>query len=233
MTWLLWKDYRHNRMIVLTGLLVLLLPYVGSLCLIPFRPDIPKASFEKTCQVILVSLASASLFSLVMSQVTVALIGGNAIAGERIDRSAEFLRSLPITRRKILASKLLFALIIVAVIWSNVLLGLCLSNTLYNSREFPDMLHFARFLANVAVTGLLFFCVAWFFSSFLASPTFAVFGGLITPLLIPSGILLVAYQFELPLNETLFQNWNWGIGVSLALAFFAAGTCYYLRRVEP
>ena len=45
-----------------------------------------------------------------ISQLSIALIGGNAISGERVDRSAEFLYSLPIARRKLLASKLLFAL---------------------------------------------------------------------------------------------------------------------------
>ena len=59
----------------------------------------------------------SSIYSLIISQLAIALIGGNAIAGERADRSAEFLCSLPITRKRILASKLLISLAIILVIW--------------------------------------------------------------------------------------------------------------------
>ena len=46
-----------------------------------------------------------------------ALLGGNSIAGERVDRSAEFLAYLPVSRGRILASKLLVALAAVPLIW--------------------------------------------------------------------------------------------------------------------
>ena len=32
MKWLLWKDYRHNRLIVFAGLAILLAPYLIGLC---------------------------------------------------------------------------------------------------------------------------------------------------------------------------------------------------------
>ena len=113
MKWLLWKDYRHNRLVVFAGLFFLLAPYLVGLY---------AACRQRSCEAAhpddgkRLSPAVAS-YSLVISQMTVALIGGNAIAGERVDRSAEFLASLPITRRKILASKLLLSLAITAAIW--------------------------------------------------------------------------------------------------------------------
>ena len=88
MKWLLWKDYRHNRLVVLVGLFLLVLPYV--------------VAFGAACWQMLVcgkvisatdwsdGLYYSSVYSLFVSQLTVALIGGNVIAGERADRATEF-----------------------------------------------------------------------------------------------------------------------------------------------
>ena len=48
---------------------------------------------------------------------------------------------------------------------------------------------------NIAITGLTFFCVAWFFSSILTSPTISIVAGLITPLIIWSIILYIALSY--------------------------------------
>jgi ABC-type transport system involved in multi-copper enzyme maturation permease subunit len=165
--------------------------------------------------------------------VTVALIGGNAIAVERFDRSAEFLFSLPITRRRILASKLLLALGIIVVNWLiNAPIIWCLEQTagLYLNSD-PVMWWFA----NIAITGATFFGVAWGLSSFLASPASAVLGGLLAPLFVLIGIPFAPHLF-------------WGLGhlrvclvessycitcLLLAPLGFILGTLHYLRRVEP
>ena len=115
MNWLFWKDYRENRLVVFTALFLLLTPHLFALyagCEVSVRggADLRRLWVEV--------FSASSMFSLVISQLAVALIGGNAIAGERADRSAEFLASLPITRKKILGSKLLLSLAIVGVIWT-------------------------------------------------------------------------------------------------------------------
>jgi ABC-type transport system involved in multi-copper enzyme maturation permease subunit len=177
----------------------------------------------------------SSLYSLTLSQVAVALIGGNAIAGERVDRSAEFLFSLPVTRRRLLASKLLMAVLIIAVPWvfNSPILG-CLVGTL-PVREFPAGL--GSLLTFIAVTGLTFFCVAWFLSSVLASPTFAVCGGLVTPWIIGSGFLVVCGLLGVRLNEEHFEehfeDWYRISCLTISPPLFALGTWLYLRRVEP
>jgi len=125
MKWLLWKDYRNNRMVVIAALVFLLAPYLGALivsCLQVFR-------WHEDSQVWGENFAGASVLSLIVSQLSIALIGGNAIAGERVDRSAEFQASLPISRKTILCSKLLLALAIVVVIWvTDATTLICLSN---------------------------------------------------------------------------------------------------------
>ena len=229
MRWLLWKDYRHNRLIVFAGLFFLLVPHLVALCATchakVYGPPVPsrwKMNF---------SVSSA--YSLAICQLAVALIGGNAIAGERVDRSAEFLASLPITRRRLLVSKLLVALAITAILWLNAPLLLYLVTT---SEFSPNEIDFERGLINIAVTGLTFFSVGWFFSAFLASPTFAVVGALAVPLVVILGLDYGDYLFEWHLNDRnieLLELLYRTICLTLAPVCFAVGTWHYLRRVEP
>ncbi len=223
MTWLLWKDYRHNRVIVIAGIVLLFVPYLFALSAAWFGGPVEWP----------VLLAGAGLYSLGLGQVTVALLGGNAMAGERVDRSAEFLLALPISRSKILTSKLLFTLVVVAVIWINALLGWCLMMTSPELEKsfYDDRIYIG--IANIATVGLLFFGVGWLFSSFLSSPTFAVAAALMAPLLVASGMVTTIYFFKLSPGKVEYIGWFIGVCLTLALACFSAGTWHYLRRVEP
>ena len=181
------------------------------------------------------------MFSLVISQLAVALIGGNAIAGERADRSAEFLASLPITRKKILGSKLLLSLAIVGVIWTidaSALLGLARFSGQFGNDAHPVLAALTT-LGCIAIVAMMFFGVSWLFSSFLSSPTFAVGGGLIVPLLLYAGIASAAISStstttsigQTGAGAVVFSYF--GLGLALAALCFGVGTWYYLRRVEP
>ena len=86
MKWLLWREYRLNRWILITGAVLLLLPYLITLIVLCWPNAISTGANH-----IVDSLIVAAFYSLGISQLTVALLGGNAIAGERADRSAEFL----------------------------------------------------------------------------------------------------------------------------------------------
>jgi ABC-type Na+ efflux pump permease subunit len=235
MKWLLWKDYRHNRLVVFTGLLLVLLPYVLALYLTlggPFPglydPHLPTWQWRE-------NFGAASIGSLFLGQVVFALIGGNAIAGERVDRTAEFLFSLPIARRRLLASKLLLVLLIAAVVWANVaVLGRA-------QKEFPQTREWAGILeigANLAITSLVFFCVAWMLSSFTPSPVLSTCGGLIAPILVWGGFWSVMWLSNpAALASRQFVDnaefWYRAICLTIAPVSFLAGTWYYLRRVEP
>jgi hypothetical protein len=90
-------------------------------------------------------------------------------------------------------------------------------------------------LGIIAVTGLVFFGVSWLLSSVLESPTFAISGGLVTPLLVFTGIMTAAWLLMIPpatLNSFMAPLYA-GICFVLAPVCFAVGTAYYLRRVEP
>ena len=155
------------------------------------------------------------------------------IAGERADRSAEFLAYLPISRPEALAAKLILVASTAALIWiPNLLIAWLASagipekmRSLYSVQLVTDA------IPNVVVTGAVFFSVAWLLSSILESPTFSVCGGLITPVLIMSAVLMVGWGFDIPIDAV--RPWYQDISLVLAPACFAAGTAYYLRRVEP
>lgn len=250
MKWLLWKDYRHNRLIVFAALALLLGPYLigfGVFCVgLGFgvfcgehwiKTDMQNGQAVYWTPPWKEFVAGASMYSLVISQLSIALIGGNAIAGERVDRSSTFLYSLPIRRKKLLASKLILALAIAAIPW---LLNVAVLGCLFGSFEMPPHRYQETFnlAATIATTGLVFFCVAWFLSSFVPSPAFNVCGGLITPFLLLSGgvfvhwLLILEGWSERGLVDTGLL-WYLGTGLTIALVCFAIGTRHYLRRVEP
>jgi ABC-type transport system involved in multi-copper enzyme maturation permease subunit len=179
-------------------------------------------------------LLGASLYSLAISQLTIALIGGNAIAGERVDRSTEFLYSLPVTRKRLVASKLLLALLITAIIWLTTAPFLW-----YLPLQLPSYDRLLGIYGTAAITGLTFLCVAWFLSSFIASPAFAVCGELITPFLVMCSfqfvywLLMTSGSVTPPIDGWVMELWYCGICLTLAPLCFAVGTWHYLRRVEP
>ena len=224
MKWLIWKEYRLNRSILIFGVLALIAPYAvfAVVFLHDFGPDVSVREFVGTV------LKNAVLLSMVLSQFTLCSLGGNAIACERTDRSAEFLAYLPISRPRILAGKITLSLLCLVLIWVPNLLVLAAVQML-------EPLHLGwsgypwSMLVIIASTGSLLFSGAWLLSSVLESPTFAICGGLITPLFfVAGGLLLESAGFEHRPGL-----WYPVACLTVALAYFIAGTWYYLRRVEP
>lgn len=221
---LLWKDYRVNRLVLIVGLALLVAPFIvgatWNLC-DHWRYDAvhPWPDF----------IANLGLLTLVLSLLTIALLGGNAIAGERMDRSAEFLAYLPASRRAVLTSKavlavgasLLLWLAIFAVIYGVApLAGSLAEDVIRDVRELPWA------LTCIAV---FVFGTAWLFSSFLNSPAIAAALGIAAPIMlfIIMGILVEWFGFAIA------NVWYFIICVVAGLICFAAGTGYYLWRVEP
>jgi ABC-type transport system involved in multi-copper enzyme maturation permease subunit len=232
MNWLFWKEYRQNRVIVIALLVMLVVPHLFGLYAMWYEwRYCPWQKFLQEWRQILVV---ASLYSLGISQAAIALIGGNAIAGERADRSAEFQAYLPLTRKKILAGKLLLVLAIAAAIWLTNPLIIVWTTLPSANREIGDV---DALMMNVAITGLVFFCMAWFFSAILRSPTFSVAAGLVAPVIVWSLIMYGNYLVQgdhwKPETELVLQTCYVCISLAVALPSFGFGTWLYLRRVEP
>ena len=113
---LLWKDFRqHGKFLIACGA-GLLIPYVVAvLALIAnqMREFLESRWIDY--------LSGASIADAFLALLMVAFIAGNAIAGERADRSAEFTAYVPIDRKIALLSKVITALgicvFLVTVTW--------------------------------------------------------------------------------------------------------------------
>jgi ABC-type transport system involved in multi-copper enzyme maturation permease subunit len=223
---------------ILATILVIVPYLIGVISLLYERPQKYFDPHETLSYPFIIS----AMYSLGLSQLVFAFLGGNAIACERPDRSAEFLAYLPISRGKILTSKLLLAFLTAAFIWvvNLSILGICWLSlrhyllTQFNvpfDRNMEEIIFIGRSMVGLLITGSTFFCVGWFFSSFLESPTFSICIGLVTPLLVAIPIIYIVNH--LGLQEIMILYLYCGVCLLLALASFAGGTWYYLWRVEP
>lgn len=222
MTWLLWKDYRLNRLIVIVGLVLLVVPHaVAAIVVLRGLVELDRGLFISTT------------YAVVLTQVVFALLGGNMIACERADRSAEFLAYMPVSKARILASKIVVAISVAAALWlPNLLIAWLLKREPMWSRamQIEAMRMEMNLVCEIAaVTGLVFFCVGWLCSSILESPTFSICAGLVAPMLVAFGLLSLSQWLEFRPTEFLYC----AISIPLAIASFLIGTIYYLRRVEP
>ena len=227
MSWLIWKEYRVNRLILFVGLGMLVAPHAIALICACFHPDDWTDYFS-----------SASMFSMIVTQLILALLGGNAIAGERVDRSAEFLETLPFSRRQNFFSKLSIGPLTALLIWGFNLpiFWLVISSDRIRTGELNDI---AFSLAMVAVTGLTFYCAGWLFSSLLNSSVYSTCLGLFTPLVVIMGIQGTIWLLDLNVrvygrnSDVIIGSWYAGICVALSLVSLVLGSVFYLRRVGP
>ncbi len=222
---LVWKDYRVNRLILIVGLVLLIVPHLIAWVYV-WREQPPREYLQWT-------LLAASAYSIILSQVTLTLLGGNAIAAERVDRSAEFLGYLPPSRAMIIASKALLAFVTALVIWGVNLVVFCLvapwEGLANMGGDAQTMFEMPRY---VAATGVCMFGIAWLGSSCLASPTFAIFGGLVSPLVVHLSLMSCSTGLGWPTMADL-GHWYFGTCLVLGCLCFVSGTWYFVRRVEP
>lgn len=216
---LLWKDYRVNRVILIGGLVLLVTP-----CLLT-------AAVKLACPADAGGWdlwGRAALQGLIVSMLAVAFLGGNAFAGERMDRSAEFLAYLPPSRLAIMASKTLLALLFFGTIW-----GFALSVCWATGA--PQRLVGERSEVTLVLlaTMVLLYGASWLFSAIVASPAIATCLGIATVAGVAATI--VAYLANKPGYNTQLEAFRvYGmVALILGLLCYAAGVLYYLRRAEP
>lgn len=227
MKWLLWREYRLNRLILTVAAFLMLVPYL--VVLITFC--VTKVNLPSHVPPWAAAIGGAAYYSVILNQLTLALLGGNAFAGERRDGSAEFMAYQPVSRGQRVASKLLLVLITCGIIWSANALVMALVWPYLNHGLTDEAIWGCLF---VLLTGLAFFGVAWLVSSFQSSATFAVAAGLIAPFLLVAVLQFVAWwlNWEVIDQRAVATGYAIGCGV-LALISFPIGTAYYLRRIEP
>jgi hypothetical protein len=224
---LLWKDCRVNRMVIILGTAMVLGPYVfglGGEIYFRWRHDFAWWDYSLASNVAYVSLA--------LLVVTMAMLGGNAFAAERADRSAEFLAYLPPSRWTLVASKMIVALGASLSGWAlNLLTLFVVAPRLPGVPQLMEDNPKGEALLAGAGFAALVFGVAWCFSSFVATPAIATGGGFFAPLL-AAGVLQSLDYFFHPAGFS-FGSWYGRLSLPVGIVAFVVGTVVYVRRVEP
>ncbi len=236
---LLWKDYRQNvRMLIAVGVFVLM-PYLIGLAIVlvaAVRSHLGSDDgagrdllyeFMGPNQTWVDVIGGASVFSLCVAALAASFIGGNAFAGERADRTAEFLAYLPIRRGPALVSKAILAVgVCTGMIIANIVIGRICGLPM---RDNPS---FTNFLVTLATSALLMFGASWLCSTFLQTPAISAACGVFAPFLIAGTLLLWDYLHGSD-NAITTERWYSSIATVVGGGLFITGTLYYLRRVDP
>lgn len=221
---LLWKDYRQNRSFLAAAGAFLLLPYAFAVLI--GVVDLLRDDYSAEV-VWALYLATASISSLFISVVLSAFIAGNAVAGERADRSAEFAAILPISRRSGIISKALLAVTACVLMWP--CNGLVLYLTVMKSTSHsPISLDIVPVLATTTVFA---FGVSWLVSTLVSRPATAAVSGLIAVAILSMGfsILDEAWNIDADAFASLYPL----LSLLLGSGCFVAGVVCYFWRVEP
>lgn len=223
---LLWKDYRLNRLLLIFGLVVCVGPWI-----ISFARFFDHAWWGPDPWV------STFSISLGLSLFTFAMLGGNAIASERADRSAEFLAYLPASRWTILASKSLIALPPVVGIWMVNLAFLFLVVPRLAGSEGVAVVDMARrpeiyeALSGFVATSVLLFGACWFWSAVLHSHGVATGMGFFVLAVVALG--MVGIDQGLGVEGFFTPRSFMAVSLVVGVGGYVAGCAYYLHRLEP
>jgi len=233
---LLWKDFRQQRGFLAGAIISLLIPYVIALgAHLTYRlralEDVGSAVVITGGQAVSAwyrFYEAASLVDVFLSGLLIAFFAGNAIAGERADRSAEFFAYQPLSKRSVLLSKFLVSAGLSAAVLGVCVVGMWAYPWVSGG---PIKLPSAEENATFFATCLAMFGVAWGVSSFVRSASYAAAAGVCVPICL--GVML-ALIFEGASGGESSTGASYSVVAGVVgLASFASGTVYYVRRVEP
>jgi hypothetical protein len=227
---LIWKDLRINRLPLLIGAFVLIVPYIVVGVAITHMPLWQEATAASAWAVL---LATACYFSVMCSQPTFAILSGHIIAVERGDRSAEFLCYLPPSRAMVLFSKAVVLAGEFLVIWGLNLLMYAIALWLSpESDAARDLTSELASLPRFAGIGLLAAGAGWCASANVDNSGPAVALGLAAPAVLFGVLQSTNSAFNTP-DDLAFASVYFTLCPILAVLFFAIGTFSYIRRVGP
>jgi len=230
---LVWREWRRSRTIlfVALGIIVALLLLVFSL------PQPPETAGGKISVVDRIAVVGyfATWIAVHVSVFLLPMIAANSLAGERADRSAEFIAPLPVSRSVRLVAKVVLLAAVAIALWAPVLL---VAPLLGNSQlvKADDYRSGLGLLGMVAAFTLLATALAWLLAGWVESPVIAAVGAIAIPVAVPWVMFSLQVPFLAP--ASFFSLWfdSQGIPQSLTLlvaaAFFAAGSALYVRRLE-
>ena len=221
---LLWKDLRMNALPLVVGGVLVIAPHAVAILnlLREYYPARPPATAWGT------DLFAGGVYGLWFSVFTLALLGGNAVARERVDGSAWFLAMLPVSRAQILASKAALIVVAWAVVW------LAHFAVMYGAAALfgvdPASVEGVRAVAAMPFGACLVAVgTSWGASASWESPAIAVAFGLASVIVVAflaQGLVSALGWTDARLGTVILAGWL-VVGVGAA----AAGTGSYLRRI--
>ncbi len=230
---LVWREWRRSRTIlfVALGIIVALLLLVFSL---PQPPETAGGKISVVDRMAVVG-SFATWIAVHVSVFLLPMIAANSLAGERADRSAEFIAPLPVSRSVRLVAKVVLLAAVAIALWAPVLL---VAPLLGNSQlvKADDYRSGLGLLGMVATFTLLATALAWLLAGWVESPVIAALGAIAIPVAVPWVMFSLQVPFLAP--ASFFSLWfdSEGIPQTLTLlvaaAFFAAGSALYVRRLE-
>ena len=177
----------------------------------------------------------ATVLAATLSGVLASAFGGLAIAGERADRTMDFLGVLPITRGQIIFSKWTISFLVLGLcallqyFIATVLMRVVVSpldGTGWSSGPLPQVIpEWVAFSAS-------FFGIAWLLGTFLRTPAISACASIAATL---AWFAIIetrqhANHMEHHPRASLILT---SVSLAIGLTSLIGGTLYYLRRVEP
>jgi ABC-type transport system involved in multi-copper enzyme maturation permease subunit len=210
MRMLLWKDFRLNIYCFVAGVAFIAIPY-----LLLFFHDI--------------QFTGMWMFSTCLSQLTLAILGGNIIASEREDRSATFLDYQGASRKMVVCSKLICCIVTLVVINATAfIMSIWVpSNGFYHE-------HHARpwqIMGAACVTGIYFLGCCWLISLF-SQPMIAKIGGVLSPYVFFPCLAGIGYILGIRVSDDTGAIIVVVAMPVIGLSSLVAGTWYFLRSKD-
>ena len=231
---LVWREWRRSRTILFVALGII----VALLLLVFSQPQTPPETAGGKISVVdrmAVVGSFATWIAVHVSVFLLPLIAANSLAGERADRSAEFLAPLPVSRSVRLMAKVVLLAAVAIALWAPVLVVALLlrSSQLVKADDYRSGL---ELLGMVATFTLLATALAWLLAAWVESPVIAAVGAIAIPVAVPWVMFSLQVPFLAP--ASFFGLWIDSDGIPqpltffAAAAFFAAGSALYVRRLE-
>jgi len=229
---LVWREWRRSRTILFVALGII----VALLLLVFSQPQTPETAGGKIRVVDSMAVVGffASWIAVHVSVFLLPMIAANSLAGERADRSAEFIAPLPVSRAVRLMAKVVFLAAVAIALWAPVLV---VAPLLGNSRlvKADDYRSGLELLGMIATFTLLATALAWLLAARIESPVIAAVMAIAIPVAVPCAMVCLQAPFLAPVS--FFGLWIESEGIPQPLTFlvaallFGVGSAIYLRRL--
>lgn len=212
------KDLRLMRLPLVVSACLFVTPVIIAGIAWAFFPDSPVSGPQRE------GIAGLALVGAYLCTIGASLPSAVAFAGERRDRTAEFVATLPVSRLRIVMSKFIVSL--AAAAWPWVLaLGLAVPMINWTDQGLTEPVPWAL-CASVALFGL-----GWLCSSLLESEVFSMAIAIVCVSILAFGAWVLADGARLTGHETRLLYFT--LLPAVGIAGFLGGTVVALRRTSP